>query len=142
MTTGKIPSRKITRGSQHIESYVFSYKLPDDETFYNYDLSQFTNIRMDVRRANNPFNPVIYSVSLADGMSITKKQVYDDSIPEGEEPVVLVELDQLNIIHSREKTLLFEADGEYYRDILFELANDEGMILMRGKLSIEYNITA
>lgn len=141
MSSGKIPTRKITRGSQHIESYAFSYKLPDNETVYPYDLSQFSNIKMDVRRANNPFNPVIYSVSLADGMSITKKEVFDDTVPEGEDPVVLYELDQLNIIHSREKTLLFEADGEYYRDILFELPNDEGVILMRGKLLIEYNIT-
>ncbi len=136
----KLPSKNITRGSQEIESYSFSYKLAGDNTVYPFDLSQFSNIRMDVRRGNNPFNPVIYSLALGDGMTITKKEVY--SIPEeDEEPVLLYELDVLNLVHSKTKTLLFEADGEYFRDLLFEYSGDEGVILVRGSLIINYNIT-
>jgi hypothetical protein len=131
MSPGKLPVKKITRGGQLFESYQFSYTLPvvvdgEDETPQlptPFPLSQFDRFKMHVRRSNNAFGPLIYELATGDGITIT-----------GENN------DTLNLIHSSQKTKLFEADGEHYRDI-FGYIGSEGFPLVDGRLIVTYNKT-
>ena len=140
MQPGELPIKKIVRGSQMIESYALSARLADDSVI-PYPLTDFADIRMTVRRSDNPFGDEIYTLSLADGdITLTKKPVY--SVPDDSgEPELLYELDVMNINHSSSKTLLFEADEEHYRDILFLTTGGEALIWAKGILFVIYNKT-
>lgn len=91
---------------------------------------------MDVRRTDNPFGDLVYTLDTADadgGITLTSDGTGAD---EDTTPVLNV----INLSHSSLKTILFEADGEYHRDVFF-YTGSEAQNLLRGRLMITYNIT-
>lgn len=126
MNIGKLPTLKIVRGSQKLVSYRFAYTDVDDET-HLLDLSLYDDIRIDVRRSENPYGPVIFQLALNDGLSIT-------DYPETTDKSVL------NIHFESKKTDNFEADGDYYFDI-FVITGENGVHIAKAKIRVEYNKT-
>jgi hypothetical protein len=126
MNIGKLPTLKIVRGSQKLVSYRFDYTDVDD-MIYNLDLSLYDDIRIDVRRSENPYGPVIFQMALNDGLSIT-------DYPETTDKSVL------NIHFESKKTDNFEADGDYYYDI-FVITGENGVHIAKGKIRVEFNKT-
>lgn len=126
MNIGKLPTLKIVRGSQKLVSYRFDYTDVNDET-HHLDLSLYDDIRIDVRRSENPYGPVIFQLSLGDGLSIT-------DYPETTDKSVL------NIHFESKKTDNFEADGDYYFDI-FVITGENGVHIAKAKIRVEYNKT-
>lgn len=127
MKPGKLPTLYLTRSSQTLETFTFTYQQPADDSGdpvdLMLDLSQYDDIRMDVRNTDNFEGDLLYSLSLGDGVSITG----DDN-------------EQLNLEHSTAKTDNFEADGEYWRDLML-VTGDEAVIVARGKMIVQFNIT-
>jgi hypothetical protein len=126
MNIGKLPTLKIVRGSQTLVSYRFDYTDVNDET-HHLDLSLYDDIRIDVRRSENPYGPVIFQLALNDGLSIT-------DYPETTDKSVL------NIHFESKKTDNFEADGDYYFDI-FVITGENGVHIAKAKIRVEYNKT-
>lgn len=126
MNIGKLPTLKIVRGSQKLVSYRFDYTDVNDET-HHLDLSLYDDIRIDVRRSENPYGPVIFQLALNDGLSIT-------DYPETTDKSVL------NIHFESKKTDNFEADGDYYFDI-FVITGENGVHIAKAKIRVEFNKT-
>jgi len=141
MKPGILPVKRITRGAQLFESYAITKAAivaegEEEATPEPVDLTEYTRIKMDVRRTDNPYGDLVYTLDTADA---------DDSIiltsdGTGADEDTTPVLNVINLTHSSLKTILFDADGEYHRDIFF-YTGSEGHNLLRGRLLVTYNIT-
>jgi hypothetical protein len=127
MKPARLNTINITRSSAAMEAFSFTYTEPagdsGDDVETALDLSQYDDVRMQVRNGESYEADLVYTLDLTDGITIAG----DDN-------------EQLNLEHSSNHTELFEADGEYWRDIML-VVGDESFIVARGKINVQFNIT-
>lgn len=117
MRTGELNTKYLTRGDTYKEVLQFtSNKTP-------MELSLFTDIRMDIRDGKTTKSPLLYSVSLGDGIEIHST---DDS-------VLIITIDKSETTKWSSK--------QYYRDIKFTTSEDEEYTYARGSIQVYENKT-
>jgi hypothetical protein len=121
MLPGNLETVRLIRGNVHIESFDMTFT--EDNVVHPLDLTLYDDIVMEVRRKDNPFSELIFQLSLGDGIEISG-----------------TDHNRLTAVHSSEKMLLFNSDGDYYRDYLF-IKNNERFTLLKGKMNIIFNNT-
>ena len=112
-----LPNQVITRGNTYKESYtVTSNGLP-------YDFSQYTSIKMDIRKDKDNKSALLHSISLENGIDI-----------EGNDNNTLIITIPANVTKEWAKSI-------YHRDIKFYNSNGEEYTYFDGIIQVLNNIT-
>lgn len=122
MKIAKLRTFNLTRGNTYKEIKEFN-RINEDGNKEPFDLSQFTDIKMDIRSGVTSRDPLIYSVSLNNGITISGTPA-----------------NTITIIIPHTETIKWKASF-YHRDIKFINVNGEEYTFCEGKIEVRQNVT-
>ncbi len=129
MEAQRLETFKVWRSSILQKSFIFEYSEPASDSGADVvlplDLSQYDNIRLDVRNTESEDGDLIFRLDMADEGGV---------LIGGDNNEVLI------LDFESPKMELFPSDGEYYYDIML-IAGESTPIIAYGKINVKLNKT-